>query len=298
MNILAFFGSHEVIYGGVISCFNPFLQLSILLLLSPSLFWILEYFPSSFCGKSVPSLGAINLRAAKEFIEFLRYHRGIAARLSFANSVILFLLLPSFSLFKNEVGHGGSDDIMFLGAILFFAMGCLKLYPPFPVFFTAILLLCLGEAIVFFAVPGVNGFSGIAEDVHLLPDSGIIGVSICYGLAFMILAPLPRVEMLEEKWWQISLFDRAGSQPPYKETSLLLMMFLQTGWLVFLSDLFLPEFLNADGFLSLFGFILRIMLVLGSMMVISFLGIERNLRIISLLVALGILLALAGRFAV
>lgn len=290
MNFTSIFHHWFVIY-----VLNHVLQLVILLFLSPAFSWLLEFFPSYFTGKSTISLKSLYWRAYQQFKRVFRVGIRRAELMSLSFICVVFLLIPSFSIFPDDVGAFNPlpDDIMVLGSMLLFATGALKLYPPFSVFFGSIFILSLIEAILLLAAPGVDGFSGVAEAVYLLPDSGIIGASICYGFCFMLLAPLPRFKMLEEKWWLPSSLYHEN-----KERTLIFMMFVQTAWLIFYADLFLPEFIRGYGFLSLFGFMIRIMVILGVLMMISLLNIERHLRIIFLLSGLGILLALAGRFAV
>ncbi|MXV44767.1 hypothetical protein GS501_06920 [Saccharibacter sp. 17.LH.SD] len=283
----------EVLQEGAVS----FCQLVILCLLTPFFTWALEVSPVLLSGRTVPRLGQIY----RQFISFFRHvmRQGLppAEGVSFSLAMIVFIALPGcvvipglgdMMLFPGPLG-----DILLVGGILLWGGFCLM-----PAFFLgryvgAIVPLCMAEALLVLAAPGVYGLSGIHTVLRLLPGSGLAGASICCALALAVSSPLPTVSELTE----LMMSYRYVPTRDGRDCRRVLVRFLQMGWLLLVADLLFPVLSDSDGWASIVELVIRLACALFVTVLLRLIGVERHVRLIALLIGLGFLIALAGRFA-
>lgn len=265
---------------------NLVLQVTILLFLAPWCCWVMKNVPRMVCGLSVAPLNVSYCRFLGFFRQrVLRRNLQQHEALCLAVLLVVFVITPGFVPFSN----GGADevmpplaDIMLIGGLLLVAGGCLHVLPQSLTLTGLVMTLCLAEGLLSVAAPGQSNLLAGQVTAHMISQSGVMGVSVCCAVALILLSPLGQQAVNRE--------DTPGGGNA-------LFMMLQMGWLLVLGDLLLPGFVGGAGILGLVGLCFRLGAVLVMVMLFWFMDVRRCPEMISLAVGLGILLALAGRFA-
>ncbi|MDF7673991.1 hypothetical protein PT277_07795 [Acetobacteraceae bacterium ESL0709] len=136
------------------------------------------------------------------------------------------------------------------------------------------------------------------HDLSMLAGHGnasLNGALTCSALALMLSVPVPVSSELVRVPRNLAEFDACNRYETERKRGLLI--FFQGLWIVFLSDLVVLPGGDSTGLASLGSFLGRVMMVIMIITLCRLTGMEKNLRPISLLLGLGLLFALAGRFA-
>lgn len=266
----------------------------LLLFLMPFCSWLIEIFPA-FCSgqKSLP----LHLSYKRAFA-FLR--ETCRAGLDLKEGVCCFFLLlsllslPGLSLWDSlpqRAMIGFLSDPALIGVSLLLV----RLYlVPSEAFFVSVgggFVLLWMYVLLLLIAPQIHDLSQLAQS-H---NASLNGALACSMLALMLTVPVPRVSDLVQRPVTMNDFSHyVRAQGERKEG---ILIFFQGFWIIFLSDLMvLPEHYDSSvGTIG--GFLGRVVIVIVVCTVCHLTRLERNLRSIALLSGLGLLFALAGRFA-
>ncbi|UMM63549.1 hypothetical protein [Aristophania vespae] len=273
------------------------LTLFLLITLLPFLSWTLETLPVSLSGQRGFSLRFYYKRAFQAgkyiFKTGLTFKEGICC----VFVTLTLLALPSFSLskplFHTPFLAFWSDPLLIgtgLVLVRFYflpAQSLLLLSGSFIVLLWTELLLML-------LVPQLHNGALFYNNDALEFDASLNGVLTCSALALLLTAPAPFQEDIIKRPYNLKEFHQNNRVENKRKREFLVLF--QAIWVIFLSDLMFPELCGKVGISALLTFLLRTFCIILICTFCSLAQTEKNIRYISLLLGLGLLFALAGRF--
>ncbi|WP_248630610.1 MULTISPECIES: hypothetical protein [unclassified Parasaccharibacter] len=273
------------------------LQLAVILLLLPVMFWLGEDVPALLVGRAVAPLRERYGRMAAFWRLTLRHGLPLEDGLMLALGLLVLLCLAGLSIVMPDVGAvmgAWLADPLLMGSVLLAGAFWAVPGPLWWMHGRCCLVLCLTESFIVLAAPGVTGLRGVQQLLLAAPGSSLAGTALCCAVALALTTSLPDRQTLAD--------DMVARGQPVgrlaRDQRQVIVGVYHAGWSLLLGDLLLPVLFGLEGPGGVLGLSVRfvggsVLVALGQMT-----GMRRHGRFVALLLGLAGLMALAGRFAV
>ncbi len=273
------------------------LQLAVILLLLPAMFWLGEDVPALLVGRAVAPLRERYGRMTAFWRLTLRHGLPLEDGLMLALVLLVLLCLAGLSIVMPDVGAvmgAWLADPLLMGSVLLAGAFWAVPGPLWWMHGRCCLVLCLTEAFIVLAAPGVTGLRGVQQLLLAAPGSSLAGTALCCAVALALTTSLPDRQTLAD--------DMVARGQPVgrlaRDQRQVIVGVYHAGWSLLLGDLLLPVLFGLEGPGGVLGLSVRfvggsVLVALGQMT-----GMRRHGRFVALLLGLAGLMALAGRFAV
>lgn len=271
-------------------------QVVLLMVLTPLCVWVLEELPLYLSGRSVRSVRLSYTHFCTLLWRGLRAGFWPREGMAFAFIMVVFWSLPGVDAFIGT--HEGQffapmADPLLIGSLLLVGSACLTPVVPVGRYLGTALVLCVADILLVLAAPGADGLVGVHTALQLTPGSGLAGTSICCALALAVVAPLPT----EAELTRLFSDDVSVKKRAQRDQNRMLLGLYHMGWLLLVADLLLPVLIGGQGWAGIVGLAARLAMTLALIVGLKLSAVERYPRLLALLIGLGFLIALAGRFA-